>query len=1364
MSYLTLASNSLTGSIPSELGSLSKLGQLYLNNNNLSGSIPSELGSLSKLTSLYLNSNNLSGSVPSELGNLSELTNLDLGGNNLSGSIPSELGSLSKLRILDLSQNNLSGSIPSGLGDLSELYSLDLEGNDLSGWIPSTLGNLSEMKYLSLNNNSLSGPIPSELASLRKLISLDLSGNNFCGTVPASLYVVSSNDLYKLSLPLPPCDNATPTPAGLNCVKTRPAYDAYWLFPASNFLNADRGIQTYATDQCEVGGHWVQRIVGASYVYTVDGQSAAEALCVAGHGGIGAYQAQQLAGWNRDIYACRFVSPTATDTPVPTDTATATATSTPTATATDTPIPAPGQVSGLTVALSDGSVSLSWDAPADGDEVSGYRIWRRLPDMDEDEAKVIVDDTGSTATSYIDDSAVAGQTHIYRVQALGSSGQGEQSQPAQLVLPTDTPVPTDTATATATATITPTPTATSTATATATDTPVPVPGQVSGLTVALSKGSASLSWDPPEDGDEVSGYRIWRSLPDMDEDEPKVIVDDTGSTATSYIDDSAVAGQTHIYHVQALGSSGPGEQSQPAQILMPTDTPVPTDTATATATATSTPTATATNTPTATATDTPTATATNTPTNTPTPAPKPGCVNVGPGSYWLFPAGNFLNGEIALHDSDQCDSSGESQQIGAAGYVYSADGQSAAEALCQAGHGGSGAYQAQQQAFNRDLWACQLLPPTDTPVPPTNTPIPPAATPTHTATQAPRSQQQVQASKTPTGTPTGSVSCENQVVNGAHRFTCDFTLLNSDATVLSVGWSVREPIVTYEESTDWTFDLSILPHECGQTFVARAIAYDENYYDLTSVDFSHEMLCPTLTPTATATNTPTATATSTPTATATPAPKSGCVNVGPGTYWLFPAGNFLNGEIALHDSDQCDSSGESQQIGAAGYVYSADGQSAAEALCQAGHGGSGAYQAQQQAFNRDLWACQLRPATNTPVPPTNTPIPPSNTPVPPTNTPIPPSNTPVPQQQQQSNVPVQTKPGRAHNLTVALAGSSVALSWSAPADGGAVSSYRIWRRLPDMGEDSLRVIVNDTGSAATSYADGSVMAGQKHIYRVQALNSVGEGQRSLPSEIVVKAAPPTNTPIPTDTPVPPTNTPIPTDTPVPPTNTPIPTDTPVPQAGAPVPTDTPVVQPTDTPVPPTNTPVPPTDTPVPPTNTPIPPTDTPVPPTDTPVPPTNTPVPPTNTPVPPTNTPIPPTNTPLPPTNTPVPPTNTPVPPTNTPVPPTNTPVPPPTNTPLPQQPGRASDLTASLSGDSVALSWNAPGDGGQVNAYRIWRRLPEKGEKKLGVLVDNTGSAATSYTDSSAEAEQKHIYRVQALGPGGEGKKSLPAEIVVRG
>ena len=73
----------MTGEIPSELGSLSNLHNLYLNSNNLTGEIPSELGSLSNLRQLWLPFNNLTGPLPLELVNLTNLESLHVVGNNL---------------------------------------------------------------------------------------------------------------------------------------------------------------------------------------------------------------------------------------------------------------------------------------------------------------------------------------------------------------------------------------------------------------------------------------------------------------------------------------------------------------------------------------------------------------------------------------------------------------------------------------------------------------------------------------------------------------------------------------------------------------------------------------------------------------------------------------------------------------------------------------------------------------------------------------------------------------------------------------------------------------------------------------------------------------------------------------------------------------------------------------------------------------------------------------------------------------------------------------------------------------------------------------------------------------------------------
>ena len=196
---LHLWENNLQGSIPSELGNLSKLTTLELQSNQLTGEIPSELGNLSNLSALYLWENDLSGEIPSELGNLSSLTVLDLPGNELSGEIPAELGNLSNLTVLILARNQLSGEIPSELGSLSNLVELELYENDLSGEIPNELGNLASLTVLDLGVNQLSGEIPAELGSLSNLTVLSLWENELSGEVPPELGSLSNLEILSLS-------------------------------------------------------------------------------------------------------------------------------------------------------------------------------------------------------------------------------------------------------------------------------------------------------------------------------------------------------------------------------------------------------------------------------------------------------------------------------------------------------------------------------------------------------------------------------------------------------------------------------------------------------------------------------------------------------------------------------------------------------------------------------------------------------------------------------------------------------------------------------------------------------------------------------------------------------------------------------------------------------------------------------------------------------------------------------------------------------------------------------------------------------------------------------------------------------------
>ena len=184
---LDLSENELSGTIPSELGSLTNLEVLKLSKNQLSGTIPPELGNLTNLAVLDLFENRLSGTIPPELGNLINLEALALFKNNLRGTIPSDLAKLNKLRWLLLWGNQLNGSIPSELGRLTNLKWLILADNRLSGMIPSELGNLTNLESLSLWGNQLSGTIPSELGNLTNLDSLSLVDNELSGTVPPEL-------------------------------------------------------------------------------------------------------------------------------------------------------------------------------------------------------------------------------------------------------------------------------------------------------------------------------------------------------------------------------------------------------------------------------------------------------------------------------------------------------------------------------------------------------------------------------------------------------------------------------------------------------------------------------------------------------------------------------------------------------------------------------------------------------------------------------------------------------------------------------------------------------------------------------------------------------------------------------------------------------------------------------------------------------------------------------------------------------------------------------------------------------------------------------------------------------------------------
>ncbi|KAK7837815.1 receptor-like protein eix2 [Quercus suber] len=78
-----------------------------LSGNSLTGGIPIQITSLTRLGTLNLSMNHLKGSIPKNIGNMRWLETLDLSNNRLFGSIPRSF-------TLELSFNNLTGRIPSG--------------------------------------------------------------------------------------------------------------------------------------------------------------------------------------------------------------------------------------------------------------------------------------------------------------------------------------------------------------------------------------------------------------------------------------------------------------------------------------------------------------------------------------------------------------------------------------------------------------------------------------------------------------------------------------------------------------------------------------------------------------------------------------------------------------------------------------------------------------------------------------------------------------------------------------------------------------------------------------------------------------------------------------------------------------------------------------------------------------------------------------------------------------------------------------------------------------------------------------------------------------------------------------------------
>ena len=176
--------------------------QLYFYSNNLSWTLPSGIGNLNHLKNLYLYYENISSlwtgfanltnleklavygstlpSIPTGIGNLTHLIELNLWYNEFTWS-RAELRTLTWLKTLSLYDNGLS-SIPAGINNLTNLTDLNLWYNQLT-WSLANLRTLTWLKILSLYSNRLSY-LPTGIENLANLTGLNLWYNLLTWSLP----------------------------------------------------------------------------------------------------------------------------------------------------------------------------------------------------------------------------------------------------------------------------------------------------------------------------------------------------------------------------------------------------------------------------------------------------------------------------------------------------------------------------------------------------------------------------------------------------------------------------------------------------------------------------------------------------------------------------------------------------------------------------------------------------------------------------------------------------------------------------------------------------------------------------------------------------------------------------------------------------------------------------------------------------------------------------------------------------------------------------------------------------------------------------------------------------------------------------
>ncbi|KAL2334844.1 hypothetical protein Fmac_016057 [Flemingia macrophylla] len=185
LKVLALNNNNLQGEIPTSLGYICTLQQLYLSNNRFTGMLLNLLN-FTALSMLDLSNNQLIGEIPKNIGLLYELMSLRLDGNYFEGDVNEfHLMNLTNLLELDLTDNSLFVKFETTWVPPFQLFNLGLASCKLGPSFPSWLHTQRYLSFLDISDAGIDDLVPEWFWNkLQSISEMNMSSNNLKGTIP----------------------------------------------------------------------------------------------------------------------------------------------------------------------------------------------------------------------------------------------------------------------------------------------------------------------------------------------------------------------------------------------------------------------------------------------------------------------------------------------------------------------------------------------------------------------------------------------------------------------------------------------------------------------------------------------------------------------------------------------------------------------------------------------------------------------------------------------------------------------------------------------------------------------------------------------------------------------------------------------------------------------------------------------------------------------------------------------------------------------------------------------------------------------------------------------------------------------------